>query len=201
MRIIKQSAEIIQPKPTIDLYESITNAGKVCYRSENTGDYANFIHKIIDNGHGSVLEHESISVEMITDRGVLAELTRHRIASYSVESTRYVRYKESDDFKVIEPINITEEAKDDWKQAMLATEIAYNEMLKKGCSPQIARSVLPQCFATKIRMTANIRSWRGIFIQRLSKAAHPQIRDLMNTIYNLFIELYPLLFEDIKGSK
>ena len=97
MRIVEPSVEIMS---TID-YESILKNlelyGRVCYKSEGsiTEDSANrFIRMIIKNGHESVLEHEKITVKFICDRGVSHEIVRHRIASYSQESTRYCNYNQ-----------------------------------------------------------------------------------------------------------
>jgi thymidylate synthase (FAD) len=204
MKFVEQKVKLFEPISEAELYRSIEQAGRVCYRSPNSGtayESGLFIGKLIKRGHHSVLEHGHISVEWITDRGVLAEITRHRVGiALSVESTRYVKYDKPDSFKVIKPVGFNEWetlTQVCWLKAMVTAEKAYNELLKSGRSPQEARSVLPQAFATKIRMTANVREWRHILALRTSKAAHPQIREIAGQTLNLFKTKYFMLFEDI----
>ncbi|WP_300209039.1 FAD-dependent thymidylate synthase [Bacteroides sp.] len=93
MRIIKPSHEILSPIDGEQILKHIELCGRVCYKSEDriTDNSANkFVASIIKRGHESVLEHVSITVKFICDRGVSHEIVRHRIASYSQESTRYV---------------------------------------------------------------------------------------------------------------
>jgi len=72
--------------------EAIERAGRTAYQSEPKGDPEGFVRMILKRGHLSVLEHVNLTARLVTDRGVLAELTRHRLAAYTVESTRYVDY-------------------------------------------------------------------------------------------------------------
>jgi thymidylate synthase (FAD) len=204
MRVLEQKAEIVLPlKSRKDLYASIVGAGRVCYASSedtNEDGLAQFIRKLISKGHESVLEHEGFSFVFTTDRGILGELTRHRLASFSVESTRYCNYEDPASFKVISPfkgVSSADERYITWLGAMEAAETVYGKLLQKGVSLEIARGVLPLSFATKIRMTANIREWRHIFRLRLSKAAHPQIVELMGLALKEVSKLYPVFFEDI----
>ena len=95
MHIILPSIEIIDSIDGIKIIKKIEKIGRVCYKSEGkiTEDSAEkFISNIIESGHESVIEHETISVRVICDRGVSHEIVRHRIASYSQESTRYRNY-------------------------------------------------------------------------------------------------------------
>ena len=95
MNIIKPSFEILDNLDGINILKKIELCGRVCYKSEEniTDESAKkFIGNILKSGHESVLEHEKISVRVICDRGVSHEIVRHRIASYSQESTRYCNY-------------------------------------------------------------------------------------------------------------
>jgi thymidylate synthase (FAD) len=203
MQIIKPSVAIVHTKSAIDIYKSIEDAARNCYRSEDkiTDDsYNKFINMIIKNGHHSVLEHENISVMFVFDRGVLAELTRHRIGlAISCESTRYVRYEDPNSFKVIKPCFFREDTQEyqSWLKSMQESEDTYNLLLKLGRSPQEARDVLPLSFACQVRFTANIREWRHILTLRSSHAAHPQMREIIIMTLELFKENYPILFSDI----
>lgn len=150
MRIIKPSAEIISCTP--DLEQLIEIAGRTCWKSEDriTPESAErFITDVcFKRHHESVMEHGAISVRIICDRGILAEITRHRIASYSVESSRYCNYskdKFSNEITVIDPCfwDEDDDRRSMWANACIAAECAYFDLLDRDASPQEARSVLP----------------------------------------------------------
>lgn len=205
MRIIEPSwcfEEEINPKT---IMEKIERAGRTCYKSEGRigdGTAEKFIAGIIRRGHESVLEHASISVRIICDRGVSHEIVRHRVASYSQESTRYCNYtgdKYGNEITVIRPFfwNDDPEKFAIWSEAMRATEKAYNDLIAAGATAQEARSVLPNSLKTEVVMTANLREWRTIFKLRTSKAAHPQMREIMLKLLRGFYEELPVIFGDI----
>ena len=96
MRIIEPYFEILDELDGKKMLQKIERIGRVCYKSEDliTEDSAEkFIRNILKRGHESVIEHEKISVKMVCDRGVTHEIVRHRVASYSQESTRYCNYQ------------------------------------------------------------------------------------------------------------
>ncbi|MDD6104119.1 MAG: FAD-dependent thymidylate synthase [Bacteroidales bacterium] len=203
MRKIEPSFELISP---IDRQAILTNlelAGRNCYKSEGkiTPESAGkFIKMLIQHGTESVLEHEKITVRFICDRGVSHELVRHRIASYSQESTRYCNYGHDGQLTFIVPEwynHSTPETQKIWDDAMLIAEKSYLDLLKLGWTPQQARAVLPNSLKTDIIMTANIREWRTIFRLRCATKAHPQMRQLMIPFANYLKEQLPELFEDI----
>ena len=175
--------------------------GRVCYKSEEktTADSASrFVKGLIKNGHESVLEHVSISVRIICDRGVTHEIVRHRIASFSQESTRYCNYGDIG-VQFIEPFFFVDnpERLAVWTKAVYACEGAYLSLLSLGASPQEARSVLPNSTKTEIIMTCNLREWRHFFRMRTSKKAHPQMREIAVPLLEEFQKRFPIVFEDI----
>ena len=192
----------------------IEEAGRVCYKSEDkiTEESAEkFVKMVIDREHHSVLEHGTMTVRFICDRGVTHEIVRHRIASYSQESTRYCNYKGGVTFVIppwidIEPgeyeygITGFDHAVQVWFDLCNRAEDAYKALLRKEWSSQQARSVLPNSLKTEIVMTANLREWRHVFTLRCSKAAHPQMRELMIPLLKECKVLMPTLFEDIKEN-
>ena len=205
MKIIESSAELINPPSYLEALERIEGAARTCYKSEDRikdGSAEELIRRLIKSGHESVLEHVSLSVRIICDRGVSHELVRHRLASYSQESTRYCNYsgdKFDGELTFINPswyIGYTFKSAM-WLTAMEASQKAYMQMLKEGASPQEARSVLPNSLKTELVMTCNIREWRLIFNQRCSLVAHPDMRALMIPLRDKMIELYPIFFEDL----
>ena len=199
MKIIEQSWEWIQ-KPILSL-QLIEKAGRTCYKSEDkiTNDSAKkFVLTILKSGHESVIEHVNASVKFITNRGVTHELVRHRLCAFSQESTRYVKY--DGDMEFIKPVwwETSDEApKFEWERAMKNAEEAYLNLLRQGWRPEQAREVLPNSLKTEIVVSANMREWRHIFKLRTSKAAHPQIRELMLSCLKGFRKEIPVLFDDI----
>jgi thymidylate synthase (FAD) len=210
MRIIKQSWSFEHDVDGSEILNRIERAGRTCYKSEDkiTKDSSEkFVRTIINSGHHSVLEHPSVSVRIITDRGVSHELVRHRIASYSQESTRYCNYaqdKFGSEITVILPVwfyDVKDEQYLAWKECCKHCESSYFMLLTLGQSPQQARSVLPNSLKTEIVMTANLREWRHFFTLRTSKAAHPQMRDLAVSMLEEFKEKIPVLFDNIFMEK
>lgn len=206
MRIVKASTEILTPIDGESILKSIEQAGRVCYKSEDkiTDNSARkFVANIIKRGHEAVIEHQSVTVRFIVDRGVSHEIVRHRVASYCQESTRYCNYSKDgfgNEITVIKPCFAEEgrEGYDQWKLACLDAEQTYFTLLEKGWTPQEARSVLPNSLKTEVVMTANLREWRHFFRLRCSPAAHPQMREVAIPLLREFQSQIPVLFDDIK---
>ena len=209
MKIIEPSwsfEDEINPKA---IMEKIERAGRTCYKSEGRigdGTAEKFIRGIIKRGHESVLEHASITVRIICDRGVSHELVRHRIASYSQESTRYCNYNDGKfggELTFIRPCYWEEGSVvySEWALLMRDIEDTYKWMLGMGSSPEQARSILPNSLKTELVMTANIREWRHFFKLRTAPAAHPQMREIAGRMLEGFQEKLPVLFGDIGGKE
>ena len=183
----------------------IEKIGRVCYKSEDkisklSSD--NFVANIIKRGHESVIEHESISIKVICDRGVSHEIVRHRIASYSQESTRYCNYSQDkfgSELTVIKPFFLKDggDMYKRWERQMQEIEKTYNEMTACGAKPEEARSVLPCSLKTEIVITMNLREWRHFLRLRCAKAAHPQIRQIAIPLLLELRKKIPVIFDDI----
>lgn len=203
MKIIKSSFEI-EPFDGVKMLRKIEKIARVCYKSEGLIDdlsYAKMIQKLIDNGHEAMIEHDVITVKFICDRGVSNELVRHRIASFAQESTRYCNYskdKFNNEITVIMPPFADDFEYSVWVNAMAQSETAYFNLIDIGCTPQIARSVLPNSLKTEIYITMNPRAWRNFFKLRTAKSAHPQMRELAIPLLAEFQSLVPIIFDDIK---
>ena len=212
MTIIDPSFTWLGNAPDGDqMLANIAAAGRVCYQSESKSDDAAFVRKRIRQEHESVLEHEKISVRIICDRGVSHELVRHRIASYSQESTRYCNYskgKFGSELTFIRPYwddrSISAEMirlRACWQEACLNAEWSYKKMIDAGCTPEAARAVLPNCLKTEVVMTANLREWRHFFKLRCAPAAHPDMRIIANMLLTAFKDVVPVVFDDIEGGQ
>ena len=185
-------------KDPMDLLQDIERIGRVCYKSEHritSSSAAPFVRNIIARGHESVLEHISITVRFITDRAIANELVRHRIAAYSQESTRYCNYKDKIEF--IYPKNVSDKQLQLIMEACACAATTYQTLIADGAAPEIARDVLPLCTKTELIATYNLREWRHILRLRTDKAAHPKMRELMQTLLQFFQGLVPIIFDDI----
>jgi thymidylate synthase (FAD) len=188
-------------------------AGRTCYKSESKGDPAGFLQSKIRAKHLTIIEHGSMTVRFIADRGFTHELVRHRMAVYSQESTRYCNYKGGVTF-IIPPWADVPEGEYDldavekldsnpaqiWLMAMFNSEWSYEILLERGWSPQEARTVLPNSLKTEIVMTANFREWRLVFEQRalgLTGKPHPQMLELMVPLLAEAQTKVPAIFDDL----
>lgn len=213
MQIIKPSIEIIDMDSYESILKKIEKIGRVCYKSEEKiaeGSAEKFIRALLTRQHESVIEHESVTVRMICDRGVTHEIVRHRIASYSQESTRYCNYagdKFGSQITVIDlaggfQYDLSDECDrakyEVWKTAMEQAETAYFRMLELGATPQEARSVLPNSLKTEIVVTMNLRSWRNFFRLRVDSHAHPQMREVAQILFREFQEKLPVFVSDLE---
>jgi flavin-dependent thymidylate synthase len=139
------------------------------------------------------------------------EFVRHRIPSFAQESTRYCNYgkdKFGSEISVIRPpfegvVNssgkmFANPVDKQWEKDMELVEASYMSLIERGCSPQVARSVLPTCLKTELVVTTNAREWRHIMKLRTSKAAHPQIREVCGMIHKQLLEWAKPLFDDIE---
>lgn len=203
MRVINPSFEIITPIDHETVYRHIELCGRVCYKSEGNideGSAERLIRSMLARGHESPIEHFSISVRIICDRGVSHEWVRHRLASYSQESTRYCNYsrdKFGGEITFIKPAKLTEGTPeyDEWARAMENAERSYFGLLKMGVAPETARSVLPNSLKTEFICTMNLREWRHFFALRTAPAAHPDMRAVACPLLEKFKELLPVFFE------
>lgn len=203
MKIIDPYFEILHMAEEEEVYRLLELAARTCYKSEDKiaqGTARDLLRRLMKTGHESVIEHISISVRIVCDRGITHELVRHRLCSFSQESTRYANYgkeKFGREITVIRPFFWEEGTPefDAWKGSMAAAEKTYLALLDMGARPQEARSVLPNSLKTDIITTANIREWRHIFNLRCSKASHPQIRQIMLPLLAAFYQRLPVLFE------
>lgn len=207
MKITESCVEFITDLSKLDT-SVIVDAGRTCYKSNKSSytpeELDTFIRKLIEHGHESVLEHLSFTVKFITDRAIANELVRHRIASFSQESTRYCNYskdKFDNGLTCLYPIDFESYAYDDVAdiahEAYVSAENAYLKLLELGVAPENARCVLPLGLKTELVVTANIREWRHILKLRTNPAAHPDVRYLCNQILNELNYFHPYFVFDI----
>ncbi len=205
MKIISPSFEIINRPNGEEVLRHLELCGRVCYKSEDSvspDSAEKLIRHMLGRGHESPIEHFSVSVRIVCDRGVSHEWVRHRIASYSQESTRYCNYSKAkfgSELTFIKPY-FAEPGSPCyavWEDAMLSCENAYFSLLNAGARPEDARSVLPNSLKTEFICTMNLREWRHFFLLRCAPAAHPAMREISLPLLKEFQGLIPIIFDDV----
>lgn len=192
--------------------QKIEAVARTCYKSEGKiaeGTAEKMVRGLIKSGHEAMLEHVSVTVKFVCDRGVSHELVRHRVASFAQESTRYCNYSKDDfggEITFILPffLNYGTPGFKVWKEQMKSAEKAYFDMLDIGHTPQEARSVLPNSLKTEVNMTYNLREWRWFFKLRaagITGTPHPQMLEVAVPLLQDMKKLIPVIFDDIQVCK
>jgi thymidylate synthase (FAD) len=193
-------------KFTKDAEKMCAVAARLCYSASTIDDIdenltadkiKDLLGKVISSGHHSVLEHASFTfgVEGVS-RALLAQLTRHRIASFSVQSQRYVKFKSGVDFVFPSTIKKDKKLLEQYNNFLKSTEILYKEFLDAGIPAEDARYILPNAATTQIIITMNARELRHFFSLRCCNRSQWEIKDLACHMLNLVRKEVPLLFED-----
>lgn len=207
MKIIEPSAHILEPFDGISALRKIEAMGRISHRSESRQDETSwepFIREhVLNHGDWSITEHVSATVVFRVDRGITHELVRHRLFSFTQESTRFVRYggKMVQEMEFIRPVELKSRIAPPFlifETACEQVEKKYREMLEWGARPQEARSVLSNALASTIAMTGNLRSWRWFFLARTTQEAHPDMRRVTIPLLEDFKKRVPLLYDDIE---
>lgn len=199
---VEQQASLVAPSSTQEIYQAIEHAARTCTNTTHKcgEDTEAFLRKLIQREHGTPLEFASLTFQLTTSRAVMAEITRHRHIGFCVQSQRYVKQSEEKGIAFVYPEWYTQ-AESRYKWTMNAfceeAEKTYFHLLQEGFAAQQAREVLPNCTATTLVATANIREWRHFFQLRCDKAAYPQTRNLSKQMLTLAYEAAPVCFEDL----
>ena len=208
MQAIKPYTQIYKGFDGQKVLQKIEAAARTCYKSEGKiqeGSAAKLVAGLIKSGHEAMLEHASVTVKFVVDRGISHELVRHRLASFAQESTRYCNYSKDDfgseiTFIIPDYLEYKSEGWNIWKESMKQAEDAYFKMLDFGLSPQQARAVLPNSLKTEVVMTANLREWRHFFKLRAlgtTGKPHPQMLEVAVPLLEDMKNLIPVVFDDL----
>lgn len=212
MKVIQSSYEILTPADRtqgLTQLQFIEKMARISHRSEDsqTADtWERFIKAVVmDKGDWSVTEHAYASVVLRVDRGVTHELVRHRLCSFTQESTRFVNYLKKGEMEFIEPSwpdtlggpDQLYKWRYNWRSAVADAEASYNTLVADGLPPELARSVLPNALAATIACTSNLRNWRHFFMMRTTKETHRDVRRVTIPLLGQFQERIPILFDDI----
>ena len=188
--------ELISSTPNPE--ELIERAARSCYASECKGEEVRqkFLRGLAKSGHESPMEHAVATFRIVGSRAFTHQLVRHRLASYSQKSQRYVK---EDDFKWVLPPSVqhNEEAYKVFSTAMHDTRIAYGQLIALGIPKEDARYVLPNACETEIVMTANFREWRHFINLRADSHAQWEIREVAEMVLKQLYQIAPSIFEDL----
>lgn len=207
MKIAKSSFEIWTDLDDKKVGQFIEKCARNCYKSEGAMTEDSYKHIIknvlLAKGHESMLEHFNITVKLTTDLHSYKDLTRHRHASFAIESTRWCDYSNSNKFKdieFIEPYGIKDNigAYNLWKKSCEQCISDYKFIKNAKLSTDIASQFLNQSIKADVVITANIREWRYIFKLRTAKGVYPNLRNLMIELLLEFRKELPTFFGDIK---
>ena len=194
---------VTQPAANQTLEAFLAYCGRICTKTvdriNNTND-ARFLKARITQGHESILEHASASFLIAqVSRTCLAQLTRHRLSSFSVESMRYA--KDQDIYSTTFPESLSSGfSYDIYTGAIETAQQAYDALVNEGIPKEDARMVLPLGVHTTLVMTSNFRQWRTFLKQRLQPAAQWEVRAVANKILFLLNEHAPNVFKDLNND-
>lgn len=180
--------------------ELLEHAGRVCYRSESRGDPGRFLRARIREGHESLIEHASATFEIGgISRACSHQLVRHRLASYSQESQRYVEM--SDPEWALPPAVLENpEARAIWDGFADEVKATYQALRELGVRKEDSRFVLPNAAATRIILTMNFRELLHVFRLRISLAAQWEIRDVCVHMLELVYPIVPGVFGGLRDE-
>lgn len=203
MIIVEPNVELVSNQSYEDMLRVNELAIRNCYHSENNikeGSAERLIRNIIKSGHTATIEFADVVFHIVTDRAIMSQITRHRVASYCISSQRYCNYangKFDHNVRFIKPVNLNKDNLGNWKTSCQLAEKEYFNLIECGEKAETARSVLPNCVATSIYMKMNMRSLRNFLQLRLSNHAQVDIRNIATQMYNIVKEKYPVYVENL----
>lgn len=204
MKLVEPKVEVLFAPKYAEAMNLLEVAIRNCYDSLDSichGSAEKIINHVIKNNHTSCLEFLNVTVRITTSRNVMAQLTRHRMASFCINSQRYInrsKDKYGREIEFIVPDDLDDVQYLTWRAACQQAEDSYMELIEKyHKSTDTARSVLPNCTSTTIVMTANIREWRHILELRCDKHASPDMQKIAKMLLKELYLRYPILFKDL----
>ena len=206
MKLVKPKVEVLDKLNGTQILKRIEKIARTCYKSEDKiseddSSARKLVTNLINSKHEAMLEFVDITVKFTCSRSIAQEITRHRLASFAMESQRFCAYnkdKFGNEVTFVLPSWVNDnESTELFIQTLKNTELTYFELLNKGLKAQEAREILPNATKTELNMKANLREWRHFFNLRCSQAAHPDIRVLALDLLKQFHDRIPIIFDDL----
>lgn len=174
--------------------ESIESAARTCTQTSGKGDSDGFVKRLLKMGHMSPVEFGFADFLIECDRAIQQELTRHRLFSFLIESTRWIDYRKKPLRFVTKPpkgMTVPEEAVELLEEFCELCADVYDALLALGAPRDYARKAFVLALASKMRMAGNLRAWFEMIPKRLSKAAHPEIREVVGKVAEILLGRHP----------
>jgi thymidylate synthase (FAD) len=182
--------------------QHIERCARLSHQSVQGTDPNKFLESIVlRHGDWSVIEHIQTTAFLLVDRGISHEIVRHRLGSYTQESTRFVNYNKKP-LRFIAPENLIPETNlyRQFIKGLADVVDLYELMLVSGCVAQEARDILPTCTACTIAVTYNLRQWRHFLLMRTTKESHPKMYSVACMILSKFQQALPFYGDIIPNA-
>lgn len=207
MKIVEAQVSPIMPINGYEITKVLEQVARTCYKSHDkiTDDGVSAIkllRALAAAGHGAMFEHYSITMSYVSNIAAYKDLTRHRPASYAIESTRWCNYskgKFGNEIKFLDPIEIPKDSLkyQVWLNAMQQAEDNYITLASMGAKPDELSLLLPQSTAAEFNITANLREWEHIFNLRAVGHSRPCVKQIMIPTLKLFHSKIPVIFDAV----
>ena len=174
--------------------ESIESAARTCTQTKGKGDSDGFVKRLLKMGHMSPVEFGFADFLIECDRAIQQELTRHRLFSFLIESTRWCDYRKKPLRFVTKPpkgMTVPEEAVELLEEFCELCADVYDALLALGAPRDYARKAFVLALASKMRMAGNLRAWFEMIPKRVSKAAHPEVREVVGKVAEILLGRHP----------
>lgn len=183
--------------------ESIESAARTCTQTDAGNDSCGFVKKLLKRGHMSPIEFGFADFLIECDRAIQQELTRHRMFSFNIESTRLMNYTRKPLRFVTKPpegMTVPEEAVELLEELCEVCADVYDAMIELGAPRDYARKAFTLALASKMRMAGNLRAWIEMVPKRLAKAAHPEIREIARNVFETLATRFGDWMRDDEGA-
>jgi thymidylate synthase (FAD) len=207
MKIVEAQIIPITPINGHEIVKVLEQVARTCYKSHDKitddGESAiRLLQTLANSGHGAMFEHYSITMRYVSNIAAYKDLTRHRPASYAIESSRWCNYskgKFGNEIKFLSPVEIPKNSLtyQVWINAMQKAEDYYMTMASMGAKPDELSLLLPQSTAAEFNITANLREWEHIFNLRAVGHSRPCVKQIMQPTLELFHSKIPVVFDAV----
>ncbi len=180
--------------------ESIESAARTSTQTEGKGNAIDFVKSLLKRGHLSPFEFGYADMRIECDRAIQQELTRHRLFSFLIESTRWINYKKKPIRFVTKPpkgMTVPEEAVELLEELCELTVDVYDAILATGAPRDYARKAFTLALASKMRMGGNLRTWLEMLPKRLGPTVHPEAKEIAGKALGILLKNFVGVFDAI----
>lgn len=184
--------------------DSIESAAKTSTMAQKSKNPVGFVKSLLKRGHMTPMEFGYADFLIECDRGIQQELTRHRLFSFLIESTRWIDYRKKTLRFVTEPTegwDVPREAVELLREWCALSESVYETLLDMGAGKDYSRKALPLATASKMRMAGNSRVWFEMIVKRLGPTVHPEAKAIAKQVAVELMGRFVGLFDGVLGGE